>query len=201
MTSQRVERTWIRTGGYGRFRGEWVKSGRILDILWAFLIKHYYSTHACRIWDDYSQLSISYPTRTRGILLLNNNDDDDDNDNNSCLLHFCGENGYISQAMANLFEKIIAITRLWHPKKNHNPRYSQNCVPVFMWAGGNTFSTISAASVRAFFSSGQMRGERALAGETTDRCDAGTIVFIAFWKSLAVTSIELTSTNSFLVLL
>ena len=26
MTSQRVERTWIRTGGYGRFRGEWVKT-------------------------------------------------------------------------------------------------------------------------------------------------------------------------------
>ena len=26
MTSQWVERTWIRTGGYGRFRGEWVKS-------------------------------------------------------------------------------------------------------------------------------------------------------------------------------
>ena len=25
MTSQRVERTWIRTGGYRRFRGEWVK--------------------------------------------------------------------------------------------------------------------------------------------------------------------------------
>ena len=25
MTSQRVERTWIRTGGYGRFRGQWVK--------------------------------------------------------------------------------------------------------------------------------------------------------------------------------
>ena len=25
MTSQRVERTWIRTGSYGRFRGEWVK--------------------------------------------------------------------------------------------------------------------------------------------------------------------------------
>ena len=24
MTSQRVERTWIRTGSYGRFRGEWV---------------------------------------------------------------------------------------------------------------------------------------------------------------------------------
>ena len=24
MTSQWVERTWIRTGGYGRFRGEWV---------------------------------------------------------------------------------------------------------------------------------------------------------------------------------
>ena len=26
MTSQWVERTWIRTGGYGRFRGEWVKT-------------------------------------------------------------------------------------------------------------------------------------------------------------------------------
>ena len=25
MTSQAVERTWIRTGGYGWFRGEWVK--------------------------------------------------------------------------------------------------------------------------------------------------------------------------------
>ena len=25
MTSQRVERSWIRTGGYGRLRGEWVK--------------------------------------------------------------------------------------------------------------------------------------------------------------------------------
>ena len=25
MTSQRVERTWICTGGYGWFRGEWVK--------------------------------------------------------------------------------------------------------------------------------------------------------------------------------
>ena len=24
MTSQRVEGTWIGTGGYGRFRGEWV---------------------------------------------------------------------------------------------------------------------------------------------------------------------------------
>ena len=28
MTSQRVERTWIRTGGYGRFRGEWVNRVR-----------------------------------------------------------------------------------------------------------------------------------------------------------------------------
>ena len=27
MTSQWVERTWIRTGGYGWFRGEWVKVG------------------------------------------------------------------------------------------------------------------------------------------------------------------------------
>ena len=28
MTSQRVERTWIRTGSYGRFRGEWVNDCR-----------------------------------------------------------------------------------------------------------------------------------------------------------------------------
>ena len=27
MTSQGVERTWIRTGGYRWFRGEWVKGG------------------------------------------------------------------------------------------------------------------------------------------------------------------------------
>ena len=27
MMSQRVERTWIRSGGYGRFRGEWVNRG------------------------------------------------------------------------------------------------------------------------------------------------------------------------------
>ena len=26
MTSQRVERTWMRTGGYGRLRGEWVNN-------------------------------------------------------------------------------------------------------------------------------------------------------------------------------
>ena len=26
MMSQRIESTWIRTGGYGRFRGEWVKA-------------------------------------------------------------------------------------------------------------------------------------------------------------------------------
>ena len=30
MTSQRVERTWIRTGGYRQFRGEWVKSDSVL---------------------------------------------------------------------------------------------------------------------------------------------------------------------------
>ena len=31
MTSQWVERTWIRTGGYGRFRGEWVKTRKKKD--------------------------------------------------------------------------------------------------------------------------------------------------------------------------
>ena len=31
MTSQAVEGTWIRTGGYGRFRGEWVNKICIID--------------------------------------------------------------------------------------------------------------------------------------------------------------------------
>ena len=31
MTSQRVERTWISTDGYGRFRGEWVNTNCILQ--------------------------------------------------------------------------------------------------------------------------------------------------------------------------
>ena len=34
MTSQRVERTWIRTGGYGRFRGEWVKECTVYSNTW-----------------------------------------------------------------------------------------------------------------------------------------------------------------------
>ena len=35
MTSQRVERTWIRTGGYGRFRGEWVNITFLIDLVTA----------------------------------------------------------------------------------------------------------------------------------------------------------------------
>ena len=31
MTSQWVERTWIRMGGYGRFRGEWVNKLQIVQ--------------------------------------------------------------------------------------------------------------------------------------------------------------------------
>ena len=34
MTSRGVERTWIRTGGYGRFRGEWVKTLNKLYYYW-----------------------------------------------------------------------------------------------------------------------------------------------------------------------
>ena len=33
MTSQRVERTWIRTGSYGRFSGEWVNNTKE-NFLW-----------------------------------------------------------------------------------------------------------------------------------------------------------------------
>ena len=36
MTSQRVERTCFRTGGYGRFRGEWVKCFRDLNTAFLF---------------------------------------------------------------------------------------------------------------------------------------------------------------------
>ena len=32
MMSQRVEKTWIRTGGYRRFRGEWVNSSSVCDV-------------------------------------------------------------------------------------------------------------------------------------------------------------------------
>ena len=46
-------------------------------ILGVFLLKQYYPTRACWIWDDYSQLGyaprwlsiISYPTRTHGIIV------------------------------------------------------------------------------------------------------------------------------------
>ena len=34
MTSQRVERTWIRTGGYRRFRGQWVNT-----VFWPSIIE------------------------------------------------------------------------------------------------------------------------------------------------------------------
>ena len=34
MTSQWVERTWIRMGGYGWFRGEWVKQLQISGPRW-----------------------------------------------------------------------------------------------------------------------------------------------------------------------
>ena len=32
MMSQRVEKTWIRTGGYRRFRGVWVNSPSVCDV-------------------------------------------------------------------------------------------------------------------------------------------------------------------------
>ena len=55
-----------------------IKSGRILAMLWAFLINQLYSTRTGWIWDDYSQLisnvprwlsNISYPTHTFGIIV------------------------------------------------------------------------------------------------------------------------------------
>ena len=44
MTSQRVERTWICTGGYGRFRGEWVNDDTILlSYFYQDLYYHFYN--------------------------------------------------------------------------------------------------------------------------------------------------------------
>ena len=34
MTSPRVERTWIHTVGYGRFRGEWVKDFSVTKVVY-----------------------------------------------------------------------------------------------------------------------------------------------------------------------
>ena len=46
MTSQRVERTWIRTGGYGWLRGEWVNQkmcwiGRCNKCVWTSRIRDF----------------------------------------------------------------------------------------------------------------------------------------------------------------
>ena len=48
MTSQAVEGTWIRTGGYGRLRGEWVKCLSYLccKFTWLFFIS---SIQACSL--------------------------------------------------------------------------------------------------------------------------------------------------------
>ena len=41
MTSQRVERTWIRTGGYTRFRGEWVNSVWDFPVMTSLLVNRW----------------------------------------------------------------------------------------------------------------------------------------------------------------
>ena len=47
-----------------------IKSGRILDILWVFLIKHYSTIHYSIILVGYDMIiANSYPTRTRGIIV------------------------------------------------------------------------------------------------------------------------------------
>ena len=48
MTSQRVERTWICTGGYGRFRGEWVNDDTIL-LRYFYLDLYYHFYNNCTI--------------------------------------------------------------------------------------------------------------------------------------------------------
>ena len=44
-----------------------IKSRRILDILWAFLIKQLFHSCLLDIWDD--SVANWYPSRTRGIML------------------------------------------------------------------------------------------------------------------------------------
>ena len=63
MTSQRVERTWIRTGGYRPFRGEWVKVTTKVnlekkclqdpDMFWDFITLRPETTHqVCFLFSD-----------------------------------------------------------------------------------------------------------------------------------------------------
>ena len=49
VTSQRVERTWIRTGGYERFRNEWVNHNfnKICDIMGYFLNQNTRNSKFC----------------------------------------------------------------------------------------------------------------------------------------------------------
>ena len=44
MTSERVERTWICTGGYGRFRGEWVKKRSEYKLSYENTVEFYHNS-------------------------------------------------------------------------------------------------------------------------------------------------------------
>ena len=64
MTSQRVEMTWIRTGGYGRFRGEWVNDDIDLGI------NYYYHHHPLTTEVDRTFIEISSQTPRFAIAVL-----------------------------------------------------------------------------------------------------------------------------------
>ena len=53
MTSQWVERTWIRMGGYGRFRGEWVNTIvhpiLIMDYHYPSMLRPISILHLCNV--------------------------------------------------------------------------------------------------------------------------------------------------------
>ena len=76
MTSQRVERTWIRTGGYGRFRGEWVnKPVSHIVCIWFVTFSDAVCTRLIQLIPNRPQTNFSLQTC------------------NACSTLFCCENG------------------------------------------------------------------------------------------------------------
>ena len=68
MTSQRVEMTWIRTGGYGRFRGEWVNDD--IDLGINYYYHHHHHHHPLTTEVDRTFIEISSQTPRFAIAVL-----------------------------------------------------------------------------------------------------------------------------------
>ena len=72
MTSQRVERMWIRTGSYRRFRGEWVKFCALSNLLFSYELligpqPTFFGSIACNL---IGQLFLGGPRYGSGIVSI-----------------------------------------------------------------------------------------------------------------------------------